>query len=123
MDAIYLWPFRKKSHRARTRTWVFGGFEKPRDLHIPLQSRVFSFYPRSACRHSQEFRVDRMKSGAHCIALHGMAWQGMIDEARRFFKACAQCIHRPGYPTVIKSRIWYEEDRYTLSPCLSKYTV
>ena len=34
----------------------------------------FSFYPRSAYRHSQEIRVDRMKSGAHCIALHCMAW-------------------------------------------------
>ena len=24
-------------------TWVFGGFEKARDLHIPLQSRVLFF--------------------------------------------------------------------------------
>ena len=41
----------------------------------------FFFYPRSVLRHSQEVMVDRMGSGADCIALHGM-----IDEARKTLK-------------------------------------
>ena len=30
--------------------------------------------------------LDRMGSGAHCMALHGIAWHGMIDEARKTLK-------------------------------------
>ena len=72
IDAIYLQPFKKRSHRGRTCTWRIGGFEKPRVCIYRCRTGVFS-YPRPVLRHFQEVMLDRMGSGAHCIALHGMA--------------------------------------------------
>ena len=49
-----------------------------------------------------------MKSGAHCIA-----WHGMIDGARKAWKRARNVPINPDTQRFSGLRIWYEGDSYT----------